>query len=141
MANKVKGEIDFRTKAAITGLGDVPAGGHEVTFVLDYNALCSLEDDAPGLMKGQIDVSSPKLIRQIILEGLRRHQPEVTVAEAGDVIQDLGLEAAARMVNESLAVTFGTKPAAPKKGGAVPSTPSPRGARQRTRKSGPGNAG
>ena len=87
MANPVKGEVPFEVE------------GKAYKLVLDFNALCEVED---VLGAGGMDLARPKAIRAIFWASMLRHQPDVTVQEAGDLIGALGLEEAGRIVAEAM---------------------------------------
>lgn len=109
MANKIKGEVEFNS------------GGMIFTLLLDFNALCDLEDDFPGLMDGTAEIKSPKAIRRVFHAGLAEHHPDLSEREAGAIIQDLGLERAGVLIKESFEASF----PAPKGGAARPRKQSP----------------
>jgi hypothetical protein len=87
MANVIKGEVAFEVE------------GRAYKLVLDFNALCEVED---VLGKGEMDLARPKAIRAIFWASLLRHHPDVTVQEAGDLIGALGLERAGEVVAEAM---------------------------------------
>ena len=87
MVNAVKGEVAFEV------------GGQAYKLVLDFNALCEVED---VLGAGGMDLARPKAIRAIFWASMLRYQPNVTVQEAGDLIGALGLEEAGRIVAEAM---------------------------------------
>ena len=85
MANQVKGEATVR-------LGD----GRELTLCLDFDALCAIEEvlDRPiveifdELERAASAAKSPRLgtVRALVYGGLRKHHPEITLTEAGDLV-------------------------------------------------------
>ena len=87
MANSVRGEVAFEVE------------GRDYKLVLDFNALCEVEDvlGADGM-----DLARPKAIRAIFWAALLRHHPDVTVQDAGDLIGALGLERAGEVVAEAM---------------------------------------
>lgn len=87
MANPVKGEVAFEVE------------GRGYKLVLDFNALCEVED---VLGAGGMDLARPKAIRAIFWASMLRHQPDATVQDAGDLIGALGLEEAGRVVAEAM---------------------------------------
>ena len=93
-ANRLKGEVAFE------------ADGKGYVLLLDFNALCDLEDDLPGLMDGTAEIKSPKAIRRVFHAGLYAHQPDLDVRAAGAIVQAIGLEAAAVLIKESFAASF-----------------------------------
>lgn len=109
MANRTKGEVVF------TAGEDDEA--EDYTLVLDFNALCDLEEDFPGIMGGQVELSSPKAIRKVFQIGLAKHHAKIDERAAGDVIQAIGIEKTAELVGEAFSAAF---PEAAKKGKARP---------------------
>lgn len=91
----VKGEVPFEVE------------GTPYRLVLDFNALCDLEDELPGLMDGTVEIKSPKAIRAVFAAGLVKHHPEVSLIDAGNLIQGLGIEKAGGFVAEAFAASFG----------------------------------
>ncbi len=87
MANPVRGEVAFEVE------------GRAYKLVLDFNALCEVED---VLGAGGMDLARPKAIRAIFWASMLRHQPDATVQDAGDLIGALGLEEAGRVVAEAM---------------------------------------
>lgn len=104
-ANRLKGEVAFESD------------GKDYVLLLDFNALCDLEEDLPGLMDGTAEIKSPKAIRRVFHAGLAAHHPGLDVRAAGALVQALGIEAAAVLIKDSFAASFPTpeaeKPARP----------------------------
>ena len=97
MANKVKGEVGFTVED-----GDL-AGDY--VLLLDFNALCDLEEDFPGIMKGEFALESPKAIRKVFAVGLSaRH--DVDERTAGAIIQAVGLAEVADLVGRAFKASF-----------------------------------
>ena len=111
MANKQKGEVKF-----------VAAGQH---YVLRFsnNALCELED-ATG--RGALEVAADlqgagddntkirfKTVRTLFWAGLTDHHPDLTEKDAGNILQDLGLEKAFPLIGEAFQLVFGGDNAEP----------------------------
>jgi hypothetical protein len=94
MANRVKGEIGFES------------GGQDYILLLDFNALCELEEDLPGLMDGTAEIKSPKAIRTVFHAGLQAHHKDIDLRDAGKIIQEIGLEEAANLVRQSFEASF-----------------------------------
>ena len=91
----VKGEVGFEVK------------GTPYKLVLDFNALCDLEEDLPGLMDGTVEIKSPKAIRAVFAAGLAKYHPALTLIDAGNLIQGVGIEKAGGFVAEAFAASFG----------------------------------
>jgi len=74
------------------------------TLTYDMNALCAAEEQVgplPALMVDPVRAGSVKTIRSLIWAGLiRKH--DVDIAEAGDIIDEVGLEVAAKAVQDAL---------------------------------------
>lgn len=82
--------------------------GEDYRLVLDFNALCDLEDDLPGLMSGDVEIKSPRAIRSVFAAGLARHHSGLTARDAGDLIHALGVERAAALVAQAFTASFGS---------------------------------
>lgn len=108
MANAIKGEVGFT------------ADGQDYTLLLDFNALCELEDVVPGLMAGSAEIQSPRAVRAVFHAALREHHPDLDEKAAGRIIQAAGIERAAELIGEAMAASFGKPegkgPARPPKG-------------------------
>lgn len=94
MARQIKGEVGFKVD------------GEPHTLLLDFNALCDLEDDFPGLMDGTAQLKSPKAIRRVFHAGLAAYHPEVSEREAGAIIHAIGVEEAGDLVRRSFQSAF-----------------------------------
>ena len=105
MANKHKGEVTFETD------------GKNYTLRFSTNAICELE----GVLDRSIISISQDLInaekdperlrfstmRAILWAGLREHHPSLTLAEAGDVMTEMGgLAKAVEIIAEGFALAF-----------------------------------
>lgn len=77
MANKIKGEVALSHE------------GVDYTFVLDFNALADFEDatgqNAVKLLSGG-DLTIGQM-RALIHAGLKQHHPDLTLAQAGRILQ------------------------------------------------------
>lgn len=96
--------------------GDVRLGDY--TLRLDFNALCDAEEDFPGIMRGELDIGSPRKIRSLIRHALTANHPGLTDREVGDIIQEAGLENVGPAIEAAMAASF---PAA--EGGASTANP------------------
>lgn len=94
MANIIKGEVEFE------------ASGETYVLLLDFNALCELENDVPGLMDGTSEIKSPSAIRAVVHAGLAAHHPDLSLRDAGEIIHAVGLETAGELVRRSFAASF-----------------------------------
>lgn len=84
--------------------GDVRLGDY--TLRMDFNALCDAEVDFPGIMRGEVDMSSLRNIRTMIRHALAAHHPDLTDREVGVIIHDAGVEKAAQAVGEAMQASF-----------------------------------
>jgi len=95
MANAERGEVA------------VKAGAKDITLVLDFNALCALEDMASDAgLKVDFDKPSLRLMRMIMLVAMKRHQPETTAEDAGDALDAIGLQSSMDMLGKLLLRTM-----------------------------------
>lgn len=98
MARRIKGEVAFEIEE-----GDL-AGDY--SLLLDFNALCDLEEDFPGLMDGEFELKSPRAIRKVFAVGLSEKHPGIDPRDAGRIIQQLGLAAAAELIGQAFSASF-----------------------------------
>jgi len=84
--------------------GDVRLGGY--TLRMDFNALCDAEVDFPGIMHGEVDMSSLRNIRTMIRHALAAHHPDLTDREVGVIIHEAGMDKAAQAVAEAMQASF-----------------------------------
>lgn len=105
--------------------GTVPflAGDERYLLLLDFNALCDLESELPGLMDGTAEIKSPSAIRAVFHAGLVAHHGDVDLRDAGKIIHEIGIEQAAELVKEAFEASFGKTD-----GGEGKSRPRKRGA-------------
>lgn len=94
MANAERGEVSVET------------GDGAITLVLDFNALCALED-AAGVSVDEMDFAKPSLslMRRIMWAAMQRHHPGTSEAEAGDAIDAIGLQESMDVLGKLLART------------------------------------
>lgn len=95
MANAQRGEVTF------------PALGRDWTIKLGTNALCEIEADL-GKTIGEIgeimaDPARATLgaLRAFFRAGLREFHPEVSVTDAGNIIDDLGMQEASALIGRA----------------------------------------
>lgn len=98
MANAIKGEI-----AVVAP--DGPMLGDYI-LLLDFNALCELEEEFPGIMDGQVAFTGFKSIRRLFHQGFAYHHPEMSEVEAGHIIQSVGLAEASAKLGEAMKASF-----------------------------------
>ncbi len=98
MPNRVKGEIGVTVdEGRLAG---------DYTLLLGFNALCSLEEDFPDIMKGKFDISGVRDIRRVFHVALEDHHPDLTERDAGSIIGAIGAEAASEKIGEALSAAF-----------------------------------
>jgi hypothetical protein len=78
------------------------------TLLLDFNALCLLEDPLPGITSGQVDLKSFKTIRLVFWAALQAHHPGLTEEDAGQVLWAIGVEKGADYLQQGFEAAFGT---------------------------------
>jgi hypothetical protein len=100
MANAEKGEASFEFE------------GKSYTFVLSINALCELEDllgqrinDTLAKL-GNPNASDLRTMRAMLWAGLREHHPDVTLKQAGVMLQKMGLAGITALLNKGIERTF-----------------------------------
>lgn len=96
----IRGEVPLRVE-------DGPLKG-DYTLLLDFNALCDLEDTVPGLMDGTAVLTKPSAIRAVFHGMFAAHHPEVKLKDAGTIVQTIGIDVAGAKVQEASQASFGT---------------------------------
>jgi hypothetical protein len=96
----IRGEVPFKVE-------DGPRAG-AYTLLLDFNALCDLEDVVPGLMDGNAELSRPTAIRSVFHAALKARHPDVDLKAAGEIIQSIGIAATADLVQAASEASFGS---------------------------------
>lgn len=106
MPNPIRGEVPLQ------------AGGQTHTLRFTTNALVELEQ-ALGKPVSQIQENSGiREIRAMVWAGLS-HERRITLQEAGDLVDEAGLQAAAEAVGEAMRLAFG-----PQEGGDSKNAPA-----------------
>lgn len=102
MANPLKGEVEFK------------AGEKTYTLVFDNNAIVEVETMLGRSIFGIMDLMSDKTkvelghIRALLWGGLRRHYPNVTIVEAGDILGEVGgIAVVAEPIIKATAIALG----------------------------------
>ncbi|MGV3579996.1 hypothetical protein [Brevundimonas sp.] len=98
MTNKVRGEVEVVAK-------DGPKAG-TFTLLLDFNALCDLEDHFPGIMDGNLDIKGVKPIRQIFHAGFATYHPDLSERDVGAIIHSIGMVDATQKLAEAMKASF-----------------------------------
>lgn len=105
MANPVKGEVGFE------------ADGQSYVFLLDFNALCDLEEGGIDLMNGAADLTGLRSIRKVFTGGLRARHPDIDERTAGALIHAIGIDKVTDILQRAIEASFpeAKKPARPPK--------------------------
>jgi hypothetical protein len=98
MGNVTKGEV---TLVAADG----PNAG-TYTMVLDFNALCDLEEVIPNIMGGQFEMKSLKDVRRIFQAALSEHHSDLDEKAVGRIVQSVGLDVATDKLTEAMKAAF-----------------------------------
>lgn len=94
--------------------GDVRLG--QYTLRMDFNALCDAEEDFPGIMQGQLDLTSARKMRSMIGHALAAHHPDLTDRDVGDIISDYGIDTVGGALAEAVTAAFPSAEAGEKTG-------------------------
>ncbi|WIA58092.1 hypothetical protein N6H05_09960 [Sphingobium sp. WTD-1] len=101
MNNPLRGEASFK------------AGVSTFTLVFDVNAFCELEDETgfgvAELIEQIQDKPSFRLLRSIFCAGLQTHHPKTSLAEAGEIMSDAGLEGIKNALRSALQAAMPSK--------------------------------
>ncbi|WP_315920440.1 hypothetical protein [Mesorhizobium sp. SP-1A] len=95
MANRERGEVAF------------DALGQSWTLKLGTNAMCEIEDatgktfSEVGELMGDQKRVTIKLMRTVFWGALREQHEDVTIKQAGAVIDDIGMQEAGRLIGEA----------------------------------------
>lgn len=114
MANPHRGEVTLT------------AGEDEYVVVFTTNALATLESatgKSVSALAGEMENPSVTLIRSILWAGLVKRQPEMTIAKAGDIIDEATMPVVVEVIGKAFALAF---PEAKAGGRPDPRTPSRR---------------
>ena len=98
MTKPIKGEVKVVAD-------DGPKEG-EYTLLLDFNALCELEDEFPGIMEGQVQFEGFKSIRRLFQQGFAYHHPDLSEVDVGAIVHSVGLAEASAKLGEALKASF-----------------------------------
>lgn len=100
MANANRGEVE------------IEVDGKKYVLRFSANALCDLED-ALGMSILQITsmISDPaqirmKMVRALLWAGLREKHPDLTILQAGDIVQELSLSGAFSVIEDAFKKAF-----------------------------------
>lgn len=106
MANPHRGEVAFKVADA------------EYTLKFSTNAICELEERLDkGLNVIVANMERLTTVRALLWAGLRAKHPEVTIQQAGEMIDRSGMAAATEIIGKALTAAFPpVDEAAPKNG-------------------------
>jgi len=100
--------------ALMQGAVAVSALGLTFTLKYDFNVLCDLEADHPGIMDGELNenrLKSPAYIRKLFASGLKAaDDSEVPEPTAGRIISEIGLKTVIEKIGLAILVGFGFNP-------------------------------
>lgn len=95
MANPHRGEVTFEVD------------GKSYTLMLNTNAICELEAEMnKGIDEIAMSMTRLSTLRGMLWAALRAHHPEVTLPEAGAMIDKVRRTSAMKAVNDALAAAF-----------------------------------
>lgn len=95
MANPHRGEVAFK------------AGGTGYTLKFSSNAICELEERLNKSLNVIVtDLERLSTLRALLWAGLRANMPDVTMAQAGDIIDQAGIAAATEIIGRALSAAF-----------------------------------
>ena len=96
----------------LRGQASFEAGASTFTLVFDVNAFCELEDETgfgvAELIDQIKDKPSFRLLRSIFCAGLQTHHPKTSLAEAGEIMSDAGLEGIKNALRSALQAAMPT---------------------------------
>lgn len=99
--------------------GEVSIPGTSYVLRYDINALCEVEEatgeNVPALLARMGDGTPPsfRTMRALLWGGLRAQHPQMTIADAGKLLGDVGPQAIVALMGESLTASLGTSDEAP----------------------------
>ena len=91
---------------------DVKGGPHPgaYTLLLDFNALCDLEQEFPGLMDGTAEITGLRSIRKVFRAGLGNQvdqgSDDADERFAGALIHELGMSRASDLIGDAMKAAF-----------------------------------
>jgi hypothetical protein len=94
MANKIRGETGFE------------ADGKAYTLVFNFNAMCALEGQVGADFATIVTSMRPTHLRALMWAGLQKYHRGVTIDQAGDLVDALGIVEAMRIVGEAVTAAF-----------------------------------
>ncbi len=76
-------------------------------LVMDFNAFCEAEAiTGVSLMEGELAFKSLRVLRGLIWAGLLHEQPDITLKDAGLIINELGMEHCFNAVAEAIVIAM-----------------------------------
>lgn len=104
MANPLKGEVP------------ITIGGTSYVLKLSYNALCDVEQSmgqkAPEIIR-EVGTGSWTAARALFCAALRHSKPDLTLEQAGELIQSMGMKASTEALTNAFTAAFGEKEEGP----------------------------
>lgn len=95
MANPARGEVAFRVADS------------EYTLKFSTNAICELEERLDkGLNTIVANMERLTTVRALLWAGLRAKHPDVTIAQAGEMIDRVGMAEATETIGKALTAAF-----------------------------------
>jgi hypothetical protein len=95
MANPARGEVGFK------------AGDAVYTLKFSTNAICELEDHLDkGLNTIVANMERLTTVRALLWAGMRAHHPDVTLKQAGEMIDRVGMAPATEAIGKALTAAF-----------------------------------
>lgn len=84
----------------------------ERTLVISFNALCQAEEvTGINFLMGEFTFSSVRVMRALVWAGLIHEDPNLTLPEVGDLIEEAGADKVARVIIDAFAAAMPkTKP-------------------------------
>lgn len=95
MANPVRGEVAFKVADA------------EYTLKFSTNAICELEERLDkGLNVIVANMERLSTVRALLWAGLKAKHPDITMAQAGEIIDRCGMAQATEVIGQALTAAF-----------------------------------
>lgn len=115
--------------ATLKGEARVDIAGKPYRLVLDFNAICAFEAAIEGdvwqvLAQFEAGLATPRQIRALVHAMASAHHPQMTLAEAGDLVQLGGQDLGAAM-DAALSAASASASAGPILDASSPDRPNP----------------
>ena len=96
MANPHRGEVEIK------------AGEKAYTLVFTINAICDVEEETGADLLA--DLTRLSKVRLMLYAGLRTRHPEISRADAGAIIETIGVDVVQQAIVKALEIAFPKKP-------------------------------